>query len=285
MSNLENADPKVIKEWLEKLNPNIEKAFSRNKDPERLSSQILSVILKNRKLLQDVGSLGRAILSCAQFELELGSELQQCGFMSYWDKNDRKYKACFQIWTQGYIELVLRSKNVIALWGEVVRAGDDFDYGVGTSPYINHKPSVSGERGDITHAYAVAKLKDGTLKFVVLDKKYLDQVKSCSKGGDDVNHPWNNEFRQEMCKKTAIKNLCKTLQKVVDDSAILAKALSLDEGNIEFEKPQYKKTKSKEANSLESLRETLIPKKAKKRLIKKSASNRPKNIKVKELRP
>lgn len=59
---------------------------------------------------------------------------------------------------RGLTDLVTRSGRA-SVWTGVVHKGDDFDYALGDSPFLKHKPGDSEEFKDITHYYSVGRVK------------------------------------------------------------------------------------------------------------------------------
>ena len=68
---------------------------------------------------------------------------------------------------KGLIDLVNRTGRASA-WTGVVRKGDHFDYQLGDSPYLSHKPGDSEEHADITHYYAVGRVKGSEWPHIVV---------------------------------------------------------------------------------------------------------------------
>lgn len=59
---------------------------------------------------------------------------------------------------KGLIDLVQRTGRASA-WTGIVRKGDHFDYALGDSPFLEHKPGDSEAHEDITHYYAIGRVK------------------------------------------------------------------------------------------------------------------------------
>lgn len=60
---------------------------------------------------------------------------------------------------RGLVDLVSRSGRA-TVWTGVVHKGDIFEYELGDSPFLKHKPGDSDEHADITHYYSVGRVKD-----------------------------------------------------------------------------------------------------------------------------
>lgn len=61
---------------------------------------------------------------------------------------------------RGLVDLVSRTGRA-TVWTGIVRKGDVFDYELGDSPFLKHKPGDSEEHEDITHYYSVGRVKGG----------------------------------------------------------------------------------------------------------------------------
>jgi len=61
---------------------------------------------------------------------------------------------------RGLVDLVTRSGRA-TVWTGVVRKGDHFEYALGDSPFLTHRPGESEEFKDITHYYSVGRVKGG----------------------------------------------------------------------------------------------------------------------------
>lgn len=59
---------------------------------------------------------------------------------------------------RGLVDLVTRSGRA-TVWTGVVRKGDDFQYALGDSPFLTHRPGESEDFKDITHYYSVGRVK------------------------------------------------------------------------------------------------------------------------------
>jgi recombination protein RecT len=138
---------------------------------------------------------------------------------------------------RGLVDVARRSGKVKSLGAQVVRAGDYFEYGYDPLPTLKWKPlreigaaeaDADGviERRPIIAAFAVAHLADDAIQIEVLEGEDLKQIKSSSAAGD--SGPWA-DWESEMCRKSAVKRLCKYLP-VPDDFDDLDKAMAMSDG-------------------------------------------------------
>lgn len=130
----------------------------------------------------------------------------------------------FQPGYKGLIELARRSGEVLSINAENVFEGDEFDIEYGLERKLFHRPSLDVDRTNyskVTHAYAVAKLKNGEIEFVVMTRKELDKIQHTVKSSS-TDSPWK-QWPERQSLKTVLKRLCKLLP-----SSTLQRAVSLD---------------------------------------------------------
>lgn len=99
----------------------------------------------------DPKSVFAAVVTASQMGLEPGID---CHLVPYG-------RECQLIpdW-KGLVNLVHRSGRAM-VWTGAVFTGDEFDYGLGDSPFINHKPTAADdEEGKLTHVYAVGRVNE-----------------------------------------------------------------------------------------------------------------------------
>lgn len=171
----------------------------------------------------NVESFMGSIMQCAQLGLEPGSALGHAYLLPFGSgkASDGKANCQLIIGYRGMIDLARRSGQIISLTARSVHANDDFHYEYGLEETLRHVPA-NGERGALTHVYAVAKLKGGGIQFEVMSRADVDVVKKQSKAG--TNGPWVSHY-DEMAKKTVIRRLFKYLPVSIE----MQTAVSLDE--------------------------------------------------------
>lgn len=179
------------------------------------------------------------VLSAAQLGLEVNTPLGQAYLIPRKNKvkdksgNERPVLECtLQIGYQGFMDLARRSGEVSAIYAEAVYPGDRFEYELGLDKTLKHKPSDDADRESkqLTHVYAVAKLKNGEPLFVVLTRAQVEKYRK--RGGGRSFSPWDSDY-EAMAKKTAVRRLFTWIPK----SAEIAGAAAIDEAP-ELGKPQ-----------------------------------------------
>jgi len=192
----------TVPQMLDRYKDQIAAALPKHITPDRMARIALTAVRGNQALQKaDPVSLMGAIMRASQDGLEPGRTAHLVPF-----GKEVNYIADYR----GLIELARRSGEIGVVYGEVVYAGDFFEWEHGTNEYLRHRPAGdSADDSDIVAAYAVARWKDGrTTQFEVVTRAALDKTRDRSRSGK--NGPWVTDF-PAMCRKTAVRRLCKWL--------------------------------------------------------------------------
>lgn len=214
-----------VRATLERLKPQMMLALPRHLTPERLCRVAMTAIQNTPKLLEcDRTSLFAAIMTCAQLGLEPDGVLGQAYLVPF------AGKVQLIPGYRGLISLARNSGEVRSIAAHEVCARDEFEYAYGLEPVLRHVPA-NGDRGDITHFYAVAHFVNGGHHFEVMTRSEVEAIRDGSSGyktalryakaGQDPQTPWVQNF-VEMGKKTAIRRISKFLPMNVQKAAALA---------------------------------------------------------------
>lgn len=204
----------TLSQLIDRMKPEIARALPRHMDPDRLARIATTVMRQTPKLGEaNPASFLGALMTCAQLGLEPGplGHAYLVPFKNHRrDCKNRRSCDCIVEVTfipgyRGLVDLARRSGQVSNVHARVVRVGDEFSYAFGLDPKLEHRPT--GSSGDVTHAYAVLKLKDASADFDVMDLAEVVAIRKRSKASDDG--PWVTDF-PEMAKKTALRRLLKT---------------------------------------------------------------------------
>jgi len=203
--------------YLERYKPQIMDALPRQVNADRMLRVYLNAISAEPKLAEcSTVSLIASIMNAAQLGLEINTPTGEAYVIPF------KQKAQLIIGYQGMISLARRSGQIVSISARAVCAKDEFRFAYGLHEDLVHVPA-DGDRGPITHFYAVATLKDGGHAFEVMTVAQVKEVaaRSQSRG---ASGPWKDHF-EEMGRKTAIRRLFKYLPKSIE----IAEAVDLDE--------------------------------------------------------
>jgi len=181
-------------------------------DPKRMIRIIVTEIRKNPLLAEcDQPSFLASILQCAQIGLEPGALLGQAYLIPTKNRKN-EYEVELRLGYQGMVELAERSGN-LTIDAFVVYEKDEFNFTFGLSPTCYHKPYWGiQDRGDVIGAYAVARYKDGRVKFRVLSRRDIESARLASPSSNSKYSPWSTHY-DEMARKTAVRRLWKMIPK------------------------------------------------------------------------
>ena len=183
----------------------IEHVLPANMNASRFCRIAVNQITKNPKLANCTPtSFALAVMGAAEAGLEFS--LGQAYIIPYGSV------ATLQIGYQGMIDLAYRSGRVSNITAEVVREGDEFEYGLGTEQFIKHKRnSKVGDK--LLAAYATALVAGAVIPvFIVLDADEINERRAVSKTASSRGSVWD-QWPEEQWKKTAIRALFKRLPK------------------------------------------------------------------------
>ena len=172
---------------------------------ERFGRVVLTAVQTNPDLLGvERRSLWNAAMRAAQDGLLPDGRLG--AFVVYKDKR-RGPIAQWLPMIAGIRQKVRNSGEVTTWEVHCVHEKDQFDFELGDSPRIVHRP-VRGARGNIIAAYSIAVMKDGGVSREVMWVDEIEDVRKASKNPD--GSPWVVWYG-EMCKKTVAKRHAKVL--------------------------------------------------------------------------
>jgi len=227
---------KTIFDLVQAQKPAFEMALGKYMTGDRFVRIALTIMRQNPELGScEPASLLGALMQSAQLCLEPNTPTGQAYVIPYKNRKRNIIEAQFQIGYKGLIDLFYRSPQSKSLQANVVYENDHFEYEYGLNPKLEHKPA-NGDRGAVTHYYAVAHLKNGGFGF---DVRSVEAIKSHAnkysvayqKG---FNSPWKSDF-DSMALKTVIKSALKLMPKSIE----LSNALNSDETIKEFNENDF----------------------------------------------
>lgn len=194
---------------LRQYKPNIVALLeSRGISPDRFIETVQVAIKKTPKLLEcDPRSLFGAILTSADLALPPNTPFGLSFIIPYGNE------AQFQIGYQGWVEIAKRNPNILDIYSELVCENDE--YIPSNDPF---KPPIFnkawGERGKRLGVFAVVIYKNGYCRSITINRYEIEQIKKFSKNTqrwEETTDPMGWFWR-----KTALKQLCKELEKTAD---------------------------------------------------------------------
>lgn len=220
-----------IEAELVRLAPDIAATLPSGMSRERFQVVVLQALSRNPDLLKcEASSVILSVLEAAQLGLEPTGSLSRAWLIPFKEKDHPRPKAQLMIGVRGYEDLARRSGEIADVWSRVVYEGDDFEVVYGTEDRITHVPKLETiNPSKITHIYAVAKFRDGRVRFEVMTKADVDRIRARARGSNFG--PWVSDYA-EMGRKTTVRRLIKTLPLTVE----AIQAVERDEER-EFQQP------------------------------------------------
>ena len=123
----------------------------------------------------------------------------------------------------GTMAVVKRLKGVKNIWANVIYEGDTFDIEIdeqGHERLVKHDTSFLNRDNNIIGVYAIIEKDDGEQFLTTMTKKEIDKAWSKAKTKNV-----QNDFPQEMAKRTVINRAAKAFINTSDDSDLLIEAI------------------------------------------------------------
>lgn len=224
--------PTSVGKMLEELKPQLQLALPRHMTADRMARIVLTEMRRVPKLFQcDVKSLFGAVIQAAQLGLEPGNALGHAYLIPFENRKKQIVECQLLIGYRGMMDLARRSERVGAIYAEIVRHGDKFEYERGAHPKLIHVPSednemMAGVQDSVRGAYAVAHLRGETIpQMVFLPLREIDLARKRSRAGNEG--PWVTDF-EAMAMKTAVRRLFKWLPVSIEMQSTMATVANLD---------------------------------------------------------
>ena len=229
-------EPTVLDMIVQKLSSNAMKKQFETACPthlkinaERYARQFCTQLRLNPKLAEcEPSSLIGAMMTGTALGLDPSPSLGEFYIIPYENNKLKIVEAQFQLGYKGMVALAYRG-GVMRFQAHAIHEKDHFDYSLGLTPRLEHKPRLDGDRGKAIAYYAIAQLPSGETVFEIMSRTDAEaHGKRYSKAYNFG--PWKTEF-DEMAKKTVAKSLFKWIPK----STELAVAVSKDGGVARIE--------------------------------------------------
>lgn len=237
----------VVKQMISRQSAALGAVLPDHLDADRYARLTITAVKANPKLMaaftthQGQMSVLLAAMQAAALGLEPNTPTQECWIQPRRVKNDSQQwvdEAELSIGYKGYAKLARRSGQVKELFAGVVREGDEFDFarGLGSDTFHHKQLNDSDDESTFTHAYAVARLTNGGVAWVVLNRGQIEKRRAMSESWRNERarpySPWT-KWPEEQWSKTAIRHLLTHGQ--VELSPELARAASTDEQPLQMD--------------------------------------------------
>lgn len=234
----------IVRQAIETQSQAFRQVLPAGVDPDRFSRLVLTAIKAAPDLMrcfdtqQGQTSVLLAAMQAAALGLEPNTPVQDCWLLPRRQggrgQDGGVWEAQLSIGYRGYLRLARRSGMVQTIYAEVVRERDHFDWARGLeADLLDHKPAT-GDRGPLTHTYAVARYKEGGYSFIVLDRTQIEARRAMSDSWkSDRGRPYSpwTKWEEPMWRKSAIRALVPFL----DLSADFYRASVVDEARLSFD--------------------------------------------------
>lgn len=197
-----------IKDLIEKNKGEMMKLVPRHLNPERMLKTAQQAATTTPALLDCyVPTFIGAVIQLSQLGLEPNTILGHAYLLPFNNRKADRKDVQVIIGYKGLIELARRSGKVLSIAAHAVYERDEFEFEYGLDEKLKHVPAF-GDRGLLTHFYAVAKLKDGGHAFEVMTRGDVERIRDSGQG--KFNQVWKDHFEQ-MGRKTVLRRLAKFL--------------------------------------------------------------------------
>lgn len=138
---------------LDRMKPQLAMALPRHLNADRMARLALTQFSTNPALQEcDSNSILGGLMTAAQLGLEIGVN-GQAYLIPY------KGRATLVPGWRGLVDLVNRSGRA-TVWTGAVFEGDTFDYALGDSPFVKHKPGNEDDPDALLFVYAIGRVRD-----------------------------------------------------------------------------------------------------------------------------
>lgn len=208
--------------FLEKFKPQMALALPKHLTADRMARLTLTAFSSTPKLQAcDPKTIAASIMTASTLGLEPGVD-GQCFLVPY-----GKTCTCVPGW-KGLVDLVSRSGRA-TVWTGAVFQGDDFDYALGDTPFIRHRPGEENDPDLMTHVYSVGRVNGS--QHPVIEVWTVGKVR---KHRDKYNKVGGNHYSfrdwEMYARKIPLLQVLKYMPKSIELSNAIALSNAVDEG-------------------------------------------------------
>lgn len=217
------ANPVVaFSKFMDNFKPQMALALPKHLTADRMARLAVTAFSSTPKLQEcDPKSIAGSIMTASTLGLEPGVD-GQCFLVPYG-------RTCQLVpgW-KGLVDLVSRSGRA-TVWTGAVFQGDEFDYALGDSPFIKHRPGEENDPNLITHVYAVGRVNGS--QHPVIEVWTVGKVR---KHRDKYNKQGQKHYSfrdwEMYARKIPLLQVMKYMPKSIELSNALALDAALDSG-------------------------------------------------------
>jgi len=186
-------------------------------DVNEIKQKVMYILLNNKDAFMKAARTPEGKLSAINalmyiMRTGLSPTAGQIYIVPYQNRKEGYVNIDVQIGYKGLLKLLAQHPEIEAIDFGVVREGDEFEWYVDPieGGFRMKYKCKSSYKDPITHAWAYAKLKNGTVVGYVADRNEIEQARKLSRGADSPSSPWN-QFYEAMAAKTALRRLARKL--------------------------------------------------------------------------
>lgn len=239
------------------------KSITSSQDYAKEVGFAIQIVQGNDKMVNEIAkseftrvSLMKALYEVAMMDITLNPNYQHA-YLIMRRSGNKGMEIQLEPSYKGLIEILSVNGAVNRVWAEVVYKNDQFTYNAGAN-VLDHFISFDSNRGDEYAVYAAAELANGSIQYAVLGMNKVNTIMETSQGykAAKENSLWSGDFRDEMIKKTAVKQLFKYLPKHGVKLERAAAIIAHDNENMDmdFSKDQ---AKAKNQNNMQNTQEAV----------------------------
>ena len=196
---------------------------------ERFKKAALIAVQNNQTLLNaDATSLFNSLSRCASDGLL--PDNREAAIVIYKTKQGNQFiqKAQYMPMIDGVLKRARQSGEIATITARAVYENDEFSYSIDENgEHLHFNPMLTGNRGDFSLAFAMAKLTSGDLIVEPMTKDDIERTRRASKSPD--KGPWRDWYDRMAC-KSALHRLARRLP----SSCEIAEMLSADREHYDF---------------------------------------------------
>lgn len=206
---------------LNKMEGQFKAALPPHVSVEKFVRTVITAIQGNPDLITaDRASLFAACLECATDGLL--PDGREAAIVTFRNNKKGCIEAGYMPMVVGLLKMMRNSGEIATIFPNTVCENDEFEYWIDeTGEHIKHTPNFD-DRGALTHAYTIARMKDGSVTTEVMSHQEIEKVRACAKAKD--SGPWKDWYG-EMAKKTVLRRVAKRLP----SSTEIEKAIERDD--------------------------------------------------------
>jgi len=228
---VKDAGGSTVGEFFKQNEGTIKAVIPQHMTSERILKIALGAIRTTPKLQEATSvSLFGAVVTCAQLGLEPNTPNGHAYLIPFRNNAQNRTDVQVIVGYRGLIDLARRSGQIVSISAHAVYSNDEFSYEYGLDEHCKHVPAIDGDRGEITHFYAVAKLVGGGYAFEVMSRAGVEKIRDNSQNWKTAvkfkstgKSIWTLHF-EEMGRKTLIRRLYKYLPTSIE----MARSADLD---------------------------------------------------------